>query len=273
MPKFEKSGRIQMVIISAICLFVFIILFILIRNTVVSHRQKAEAIEKGVEYLQSLEERTPQEVKTYLQNAEENKRLKEIKEELEELSVQMENGNTDGVWDMFDNIFILGDSRSEYFTYGGFLTTNSVYAKKGTNLSNATGGVDAVVKSGKTNLVFTYGLNDCNGIWSSAEEFKTQYKKVIMKYLEAVSNASVYVCSIMPVTDEALITSPKLKNINEYNSMIKEICEEEGYTYINCDSLPGEHEDSYDVDGMHFTASFYPYFAYAIVKGVYENVT
>lgn len=189
---------------------------------------------------------------------------------VEAVMAQIESGEVD-VWSLFDDLFILGDSRSEPFAYYELVDPAHVFAVKGLNLRRAEEGIDQAVAAAPGGLIFTYGLNDANGNWASTEDFIAKYESVIDSYKAALPEAKIYISSIVPVTQHALSKDSTLEQIPAYNEKIKELCEKKGYYFIECGSLLSEHEDLFEPDGQHFTKPLYDEWAKLMIEEVLKH--
>ena len=225
---------------------------------------------EGLVKLDSLKKRDPEEVSREIQRAKKEQREKELLEVYQNQREKLANGEVD-IWSLFKNSCILGDSRSEAFFYYKFLTEDEVFAVKGANLRVATEHLQDVKFKDPWNLYFNYGTNDADGNWGSAEQFIEEYEKVIEAYKAELPEADIYVCSIMPVTDEAIKVDEKLKNIPIYDAAVKEMCERKGYCYIDCNSLTTEYKQYYEPDGIHFQAAMCERWAALVLEATLQE--
>ena len=193
-----------------------------------------------------------------------------IEESVNSVMKQVEDGEVD-VWSLFDNVFILGDSRSEPFSYYQLMDPARVFAIKGANLRRADEGVAQAQAANVPNLIFTYGLNDASGNWPTAQDFIAKYEEVISKYLAVLPDAKIYIASVAGVTDHAIAGNPTLQQIPAYNEEIKKLCDEKGYDYIECSSLLTEHADLYEPDGEHFSRPLYEFWGRLLIRDVLMN--
>ncbi len=203
-------------------------------------------------------------------NAEEQKKQNEqelLEQSVNETMAQVESGATD-VWSLFGDVFILGDSRSEPFSYYGLLDESRVFAIKGANLRKADQGVAQAQTANAQNLIFTYGLNDASGNWPTAQDFIAKYEEVIQQYRAVLPEAKIYIASVAGVTDHAINGNPTLAQIPAYNQEIRNLCDQKGYVYIECESLLTEHADLYEPDGEHFSRPLYEFWGRMMIREV-----
>ena len=259
-----------------------------------------KVVQEGVSHIQEMESQEVSQVEDTIREAEVTKRRKEREEKLAEAKkkleeenkkaqdeaakkeqdaqelleasvndtmAQIERGEID-VWSLFGDVFILGDSRSEPFSYYNLLDETRVFAIKGANLRKADQGVSQAQAANVPNLIFTYGLNDANGNWATALDFIAKYEEVIEQYKAVLPDAKIFIASIAGVTDRAISGSPALAQIPAYNQAIRDLCEEKGYFYIECETLLTEHEDLYAPDGEHFNRDLYDYWGQLMIREV-----
>ena len=79
----------------------------------------------------------------------------------------------------------------------------------------------------------------------------------------------VYVNSILPARDPAFNTSAKWYEIPDYSNAVKEMCEENGFSFVNNDDLAEQYSQYWEIDGIHLQKPFYPYWAANMMMTVY----
>ena len=188
----------------------------------------------------------------------------------EEFRRKIASGETD-VWSLFYDTCLLGDSRAEPFSYLGLLPADRIYASKGSHTADALESLDAVLNRNPSHLFFTYGLNSVDGE-DDLERFTDTYREVLGTYVSALPDTTIYICSIMPVTEDAVANQPGLASISSYNNVLKSLCQEFHCQYLNCDSLLLEHPEYYEPDGMHFVTDFYPVWAEYLMECAYLGI-
>ncbi|MBR0397067.1 MAG: hypothetical protein IJI10_02250 [Eubacterium sp.] len=214
-----------------------------------------EAAKKAAEDAEAAAEKKKQEEQELLEQS------------VNETMAQVESGAID-VWSLFGDVFILGDSRSEPFSYYGLLDESRVFAIKGANLRKADQGVSQAEAANAQNLIFTFGLNDASGNWPTAQDYIAKYEEVIQQYRAVLPDAKIYIASVAGVTEHAINGNPTLAQIPAYNQEIRNLCDQKGYVYIECESLLTEHEDLYEPDGEHFTRALYEFWGRLMIREV-----
>ena len=115
-----------------------------------------------------------------------------------------------------------------------------------------------------------FGLNDVSiGIWQTKEEYAQEYHEILDTLHETFPNAGIYVNSILPARDPAFNTSAKWYEIPDYSNAVKEMCEENGFSFVNNDDLAEQYSQYWEIDGIHLQKPFYPYWAANMMMTVY----
>lgn len=247
--------------IAAIC---FCVLFVILRGTGAGAATETADAKNGAEYISSLEKRDVKELSERIGKVSKSSKSGSAEEKLDAL----DNEETD-IWTMFDGIVIVGDSRAEAFVGYEYLPESVVVAKKGLNLRYADEVIDEVVSKQPDSIVFTYGINDVTGNWISPEPFIERYKYIIGEYKKRLPDTDIYVCSIIPVTDQAIENEPTLADLPEYAAAVKEMCDDEGYIFVDCDEIY-DHREHYEDEGVHFKSTMYPIWGRMILRKVLE---
>lgn len=227
---------------------------------------KSEEVLKGVAFLKEREAVSSDDAIKHIREKRRESRAAQIDEILDGL----EDGSID-VWSLYDDTVILGDSRAEALVEWGFLPSERVYAQKGASVKYAAEGIDTVASLYPDNLLFTYGINDVDGNWSDVSKFIEAYEELVEAYKKKLPDANVYLCSVIPVLPSVLEEDSNYEKIPEYTNAIKELCEKNGYNYIDCDSLYDDHIDLYEKEGVHFLRDMNPIWASIMIRGVLEG--
>ena len=247
--------------IAAIC---FCVLFVIIRGTGVGAASESPDAKNGAEYISGIEKRDVKELSERIGKASKSRKLDSAKEKL----TALDNEETD-IWNLFDGIVIVGDSRSEAFVEYDYLPESVVVAKKGANLKYADEVIDDVVSKQPDSIIFTYGINDVTGNWISPEPFIERYKYIISEYKKQLPDADIFVCSIIPVYEKAIEDDPTLIALPEYAEAVREMCDEEGYIFMDCDDIY-DYKEYYEDEGMHFKSPMYPIWGRMMLRKVFE---
>lgn len=155
----------------------------------------------------------------------------------------------------FSKSVIVGDSRAEGISAYGYLNKSSVVAYKGRNIASAkkNGDIDKAIGLYPKNMFFTYGVNDIE-CYSDSSIFIKQYKSVINQVKSKLPKTKIYVCSILPVRQDAINKQPNFNNLKEFNSELKKMCDDMDIIYL--DANPIVLQSDYEPDGIHFIGSF-----------------
>ena len=94
---------------------------------------------------------------------------------------------------------------------------------------------EAIPETGKTRVIMFFGPNDI-GI-TLVDGFIDNYKALIEHIKETTPNAKFYILSITPMRkDMQFIGRLCNDNIHKANERLKEMCDENGWTYVDVES-------------------------------------
>jgi hypothetical protein len=163
----------------------------------------------------------------------------------------------------FSKSAFLGNSRVLSIENYGF--AKNVYGKVGLNVDtvfteNCEGSSVPVIDELKgkdfKNIYIMFGDNECG--WGSMDVFVKHYKKVIDAVRERVPGATIYLISVLPISESTSAKNEYGYNqgaINNVNKLIKKLASDEGLTYIDAASAivnsKGYLPDEASTDGCH----------------------
>lgn len=174
----------------------------------------------------------------------------------------------------FDDAVFIGDSRMEGFRNLSGITNGSFVSAVGMQLENFY--TNAQIPTSKGNLLVMDALKNINfskiyvmlgtnelGAYD-LDAVRESYRKVLadIKTCSSSANPTVYVYSVIYV-EEALVTTGDYvnnTNIDAINTEILQMCQEEGYHYINLNEVLSDGNGSLlpgaSQDGIHLEQSF-----------------
>lgn len=174
----------------------------------------------------------------------------------------------------FDDAVFIGDSRMEGFRNLSGITNGSFVSAVGMQLENFY--TDAQIPTSKGNLLVMDALKNINyskiyvmlgtnelGAYD-LDAVRESYRKVLadIKTLSSSTDPTVYVYSVIYV-EEALVTTGDYvnnTNVDAINTKIMQMCQEEGYHYINLNEVLSDGYGSLisgaSQDGIHLEQSF-----------------
>ncbi len=193
----------------------------------------------------------------------ENRDALAVKNEIEQFETQLLPEESIDVSNLtysqrFSNSVIIGDSLAEGFSDYGIIDKSNVIANKGMVVSKAGEEVTKALSKNPQNIFISLGTNDLSYYKGNSEKFSNYYKQLINQIKEISPNTKIYINCIMPVGEKAIENNNYLTHIDEYNTAIKNLCDETGATYIDNSKLIEGMEDIYQSDGIHFKYAFYP---------------
>ena len=166
---------------------------------------------------------------------------------------------------LFDGMKIVGDSNVRHFDYYQVLEAEYYHPFAGKDIKYQTEHVKEYVDENTKVIIFWNGYNIA--FYKDAEDYVNTYQKLYDKVKEVNPNTNVYICSLMPATEEAIkrdLEGELVHNIykgKEYDLALKEHF---GDNYIDIKFIGKRLY--YGNDGIHFMPKFYymlvPYLAY-----------
>lgn len=225
----------------------------------------AAEVQTGRSYLEQLNAKDPSEAESQVRQIRKQRldaqRLEKVNEML--------NGDVN-VWSLFQDYVILGDSRSVGLYTWGYLPHERVLAEGGATILYAEEHLDDIKAINPTTIILAFGLNDVSiGIWPTPTDYVEEYSKVLDEIQAELPDATIFVNSIFPAVDPAFEKSSAWRNIPEYNTALKEMCEYKGVPYIDNDEIAAENVDDYETDGIHFRTPLYELWAKNMIRTIY----
>ena len=175
--------------------------------------------------------------------------------------------------DYFDDAVFIGDSRTEGFILNNGLTAKiTSYTYKGLSVDkiftdkviNMDGKkltiIEALKETSFSKVYIMLGINEIGWVYSSM--FIDKYAKIIDEIKNINPKCTIYVQSIIPVTEKVSNEHQYIKNnkINEYNSLIKEMAEEKSVYYLNVQEVivneNGILPNDAATDGIHLNKKY-----------------
>lgn len=191
---------------------------------------------------------------------------------------QLNNIEQKEIWktvsdDYFKDAIFIGDSRTEGFILNNGLTSKTIsYAHKGLTVDtiftdkviNMNGKkitiIEALNKTKFSKVYIMLGINETG--WKYKDMFINKYAKIIDEIRKINPKCTIYVESIIPVTEKVSNEHKYIKNakIEEYNSLIKKMAKEKDIYYLNIqDSIINQNgilpEDA-ATDGIHLNRKY-----------------
>ncbi|MCC8137338.1 MAG: GDSL-type esterase/lipase family protein [Clostridiales bacterium] len=172
----------------------------------------------------------------------------------------------------FSDAVFIGDSRMEGFRNTSGIKEGTFFTSVGMSLDSMTSeeiisdGEDmitvAAALSGGTygKIYLMLGANDLGEYsWSG---FQSGFTSVTERFLEIQPDATLYVCSCIYVEEDKVATGDYInnQNVDSLNAVLLEVCEEEGYYYLDLNEVLSDGygsliEDA-STDGVHLSAEY-----------------
>ncbi|MDO4467682.1 MAG: GDSL-type esterase/lipase family protein [Bacillota bacterium] len=211
---------------------------------------------KGVSYIKKQESKSTKS----LQNTLTEIRKKEQDKLLEEGKIS--------VFDLLHDYVIYGDSRVCGFSENGFLPASRIFAKAGDGIKSIPKWEKQLSALSPSHIYFLYGINELDEIvLDKGADYKEEYTKAVRKVMRTLPESHIYICSIIPVSQNVSDSNAKksYEDVPGYNRILKSICEENGWKFIDMGDAP-LNDSYYQDDGIHLRMEFYEQWAQALVE-------
>jgi hypothetical protein len=172
----------------------------------------------------------------------------------------------------FSDAVFIGDSRMEGFRNASGITQGQFFTSVGMSLSSMASDniiqtsdgnitVAAALSGGSYNKIYIMlGTNDLGEYdWNV---FQEGFISVTKRFRELQPNAILYICSVIYVEESKVDSVEYVNNTNvdKINSILLDICEEEGYYYLDLNEIfsngYGSLIDGASSDGVHLYADY-----------------
>lgn len=214
-------------------------------------------LQAGLNFLQQQEQKNPDVVRQSRQAL----YVRRMEEKKDSLLAAVDSGELDP-FTLFQDYAVLGDSRGVGFYFWDWMPEERVLADAGNTIRTIPDKYEALKELQPSYVYLCFGINDCGiGFWASGEEYAAEYVQTVRELQKLLPDATIVVSSIPPARDPAFEQSTDWYNIPDWNVAVEAACKEAGILFANCDSVFEEHADLYEIDGIHFLAEIYPYWA------------
>lgn len=156
---------------------------------------------------------------------------------------------------LFENTVVIGDSRVEGAEW--VLSESEVFFSRGGYAGNLHELARRAAGMYPDKALFWIGLNDMSVYEAKTDRFVSDYEDMIKDFLSVVPDCEIYIHNQPDVPKEGLENFEFAKYIDDYNDAMKEMCERNGWTYV--DGSTYLRPEYFAEDGLHFQKKFYRY--------------
>ncbi len=158
-------------------------------------------------------------------------------------------------------VVFLGDSITEMCEWQEFFPDTAVRNRgvSGDTTLGVLHRLDQIINLNPSKVFLTIGVNDLQRHYPK-EEVISNIKKTVLNLI-TLTDAKIFLQSILPVREKMLETGIKNKTIEEVNKALLEICDETGIGFIDnfglfCDDS-GNLAEEFTSDGLHLNGHAY----------------
>lgn len=156
----------------------------------------------------------------------------------------------------FAGSLVMGDSITQGLAEYDILDASCVIADRGMSLESVAKEMEKAIDLHPKNVFLSYGMNDIKSTNGDAQYFKKEYKAVLEDLKQKLPDTVFFINSILPVQQVQLDREPVYAHLEEYNTVLRELCEEVNIRYVDNTGLV--RDDLYEGDGIHMKPAYYP---------------
>ena len=152
------------------------------------------------------------------------------------------------------NVQFVGDSMTQAAYDYGLLDADHVWFVRGASIGQLSEQIQSAIDMLPESIVFFTGANAVD-YYESADVFAEAYKNQCDNILAQRPDMNIYICSMLPVSDDVASYREDLAKTGEYDQALQQICAENGFNYIDLNWMV--KQELYIEDGLHFDYDFY----------------
>ncbi len=166
------------------------------------------------------------------------------------------------------NAMVIGDSTVEGLEAYGILNSSSTVWTRGRTIQYMTSDLSKVVANNPSKLFLAYGANDLLSWNGNVDGYINAYKNAITKIKQSLLNTTIYINSVLPVSDKALASNNAYSYQNLFNQKLQEFCNQNNIVFIDNTALLEQASDGkkFESDGVHPKPFYYKLWANNMIK-------
>ena len=150
-----------------------------------------------------------------------------------------------------NNAYAIGDSMIEGMNDGQYVNTENLIFRRGCGTYDSFDLFERAINLQASIVWVQLGLNDMDMFHGDVEQFRNNYRELILYLQENLPDCRIFLCNINPISEDACRRHPQYEYADVYNQVIMELCEELGVTFVDNTTLVLGHPELWDTDGIH----------------------
>ena len=170
------------------------------------------------------------------------------------------------------NAIVIGDSTVEGLDAYGVLNSSSTVWTRGRTIQYMTADLPKAVAKNPSKLFLAYGANDLLSWNGNVDGYINAYKNAIATIRQSLPNTTIYINSVLPVSDKALANNSAYSYQSVFNQKLKEFCNQNNIVFIDNTALLEQASDGkkFEGDGVHPRPFYYKLWANNMIQ--YSNM-
>ena len=235
-----------------------------------------EDFSEGISRIHELEGKDPNNVDAIIKEFRRQELFEKKESQRQELIAEYEaliaplKEDPSAVWAMYEDYVIIGDSRGADFKNISALDKSrnlAVYANTANKLADYYDEIEALNPS---YIFVSIGVVDALADdLEDIDDYKEYMTPLIQDLKDHFPDALIFLNPLFHSVGEGLEKFPRWNRIDEYDAVIREIADEVGVYYVNCDDILPTKKDYID-DGIHFKNEFMNRWAIRYIETLYR---
>ena len=165
--------------------------------------------------------------------------------------------DTDGplINTLFENAVVIGDSRVEGVEW--VLDSSRVFFDRGAYAGNLLETAEQAAAMYPKKALSWIGLNDMSVYDAYVDRFVRDYQALVQDFLSINPGCEIYIHNQPQVPQAGIDHFPFAVHVDLYNEAMEQMCEENGWIYVDGSSYL--KEENFASDGLHFDKRFYQF--------------
>lgn len=177
---------------------------------------------------------------------------------------------------LYEDTLIVGDYPIATVQLYGYLSERHCMGRTDADLTFLQDNIITLTARAPKTLILHFGMNDLpDDVLALHEQFIYPYERICKRLQQLLPGTKLVISSVFPVTETAAQNNPKYQNISLCNAYLIAMCTDNGWLYLDNDSVVATHANYFGSGGVYLTGEFYEQFwlkhAYAYSRGLAKD--
>lgn len=160
--------------------------------------------------------------------------------------------------ELFQGTLLVGDYTAATVSMYGFLNAEHCIGQTDADLDFLNDQVYIISALAPQTLILHFGMYELEeDILQMQTGFIDRYAEIIRQIKRMTPGTKIVVSSIFPVTNEKQNSDQKYANRMIYNAALQTMCTDNGWQFLNNDTVVAQHADLFGSGGVYLSGEFY----------------